>query len=73
MKLWQHLNHYINTYLHKECDKAIFIRCFIVTAETLIWPVIFLLFCSWRPAEEYLFATLRYITKTIREVSIQDS
>ena len=37
--------------------KTGFIRCFIVTAESLIWPVVFLFFFSWWLAEEYyLFA-----------------
>ena len=38
--------------------KTSFIRYFIVTAENLIWPVVFLFFYSWWPAEEYLFAAL---------------
>ena len=28
-----------------------FIHCFIVTAENLIWPLFFFIFCSWWPAE----------------------
>ena len=32
--------------------KTIFICCFIVTAENLIWLVVFLFFCLWWPAEE---------------------
>ena len=43
----QHLNQYINIYLHRECRKTSFIRCFIVTTKTLIWPVVFRFFCSW--------------------------
>ena len=37
----QHLNQYINIYLHRECHKINFIRYFIVTAENLIESVIF--------------------------------
>ena len=33
--LWQHLDQYINIYLHRECCKTSFI-CFVVTAENLI-------------------------------------
>ena len=36
----QHLNQYINIYFHRECRKTSF-NCFIVTAENLIWPVVF--------------------------------
>ena len=31
----QHLNEYINIYLHKECRKTSFVCCFIVTVENL--------------------------------------
>ena len=48
------------SFLHRECCKTSFIRCFIVTAENLVGPVVFLFFCSWWPAEEYLFAALRW-------------
>ena len=33
---WKHLNKHINIYLHRECCKASFICCFIVTAKTSI-------------------------------------
>ena len=36
----QHLNQYNDIHLHRECRKTSFI-CFIVTAENLIWPVIY--------------------------------
>ena len=50
---------YINIYLHRECGKTSFIHCLIETAENLIWPVVFLFFCSWWLTEEqYLFAAL---------------
>ena len=42
-----HLNHYFIIYLLRECRKTSFIRCFIVTAENLIWPVVFSFFCLW--------------------------
>ena len=32
----QHLNQYINIYLHRECCKTGFICCFIVTAENIV-------------------------------------
>ena len=32
----QHLNQYIYIYLHRECRKSSFIRCFIMTAENSI-------------------------------------
>ena len=32
----QHLNQYINIYLHRECHKTSFIHCFIVTIKNLI-------------------------------------
>ena len=44
----QQLNQYINIYLDREGRK----NSFIVTAENLIWPVVFLFFCSWWPAEK---------------------
>ena len=31
-------------YLHRKCCRTSFICCFIMTAENLIWPVVFLLF-----------------------------
>ena len=33
---WEHLNQYINIYLHRECPKTSFICCFIVTTKNLI-------------------------------------
>ena len=42
----QQLNQYINIYLDRECRK----NSFIVTAENLIWPVVFFFF--WWPAEK---------------------
>ena len=42
----QQLNQYINIYLLRECRQT----SFIVTAENLIWPVVFLFF--WWPAEK---------------------
>ena len=38
--------------------KTSFICYFVLTAENLIWPVIFLFFSSWWPTREYLFAAL---------------
>ena len=32
-------------HLHRERGKTSVIRCFIVTAKKLIWPVVFLFFC----------------------------
>ena len=52
MTLRQHLNRCIKFYLQRECHEISFICCFDVTAENLIWPVVFLFFCSWWPAEE---------------------
>ena len=59
MTLRQHLNRCIKFYLQRECHEISFICCFDVTAENLIWLVVFLFFCSWWPAEEYLFAALQ--------------
>ena len=33
---WQHLDQYVNIYLHRECCKTSFICCFTVTTENLI-------------------------------------
>ena len=52
------MNQYINIYLHWKCRKTSFIYFFIVTAKNLILLVVFLFFCSWWLAEEYLFVTL---------------
>ena len=55
----QHLNQYINIYLHRECCKTSFLYCFIVDAKNLIWLAFFLFFGSCWPKEElYLFAVL---------------
>ena len=55
----QHLNQYINSYLHRECCKTSFIYCFIVNAKNLIWLPFFLFSGSCWPKEElYLFAVL---------------
>ena len=59
----QHLNQSINIYLHRDCHETSFIRCFIVTAENLIWwPVVFLFLCSWWPAEENFSIAALYQT-----------
>ena len=53
-------NTWTNTLTFIYIDNVImtsFIRYFIVTAENLIW-LVFLFFCSWWPAEKYLFAAL---------------
>ena len=55
----QHLNQYINIYLHRECCKTSFIYCFAATTENLIWLMFFLFSDSCWPTEElYLFAVL---------------
>ena len=41
---WQHLNQFINIYLHREFRKASFICCSIVTVKNVIWLMIFLFF-----------------------------
>ena len=46
-------------HLHREFHKTSFVVVFSVTAKNLIWPVVFLIFCSWWPAEEYLSAAMR--------------
>ena len=51
-------------YLHRKCCKTSFIYCFILTTKNLIWPVLFLFFCSWWLAEEYLFAVLWNVAYT---------
>ena len=43
-------------YLHREYCKTSFICSLIATTKNLIWLVVFLFFCSWWLAEEYLFA-----------------
>ena len=57
----------LNSVLHREYHKTSFIHCFIVTAKNLIWPVVFLFFCSWWPAEEYLFEALSNSGRQILE------
>ena len=47
----QYITRTLNSFLHRACFKTSFIRCFIT--------VVFLFFCSWIPAEEYLFAALK--------------
>ena len=42
----------LNSVLHRKCRKTSFICCFIVTGKNFIWPVVFIFFCSWWPAEE---------------------
>ena len=42
----------LNSAVHRECRKTSFICCFIVIAKNLFWPMVFIFFCSWWPAEE---------------------
>ena len=50
-----------NSLFNKECLKTSFIYYFLATVQNLFWQVIFLFFCSWWLAEEYLFAVLWYM------------
>ena len=52
---WNCGNIWTNTllFIYKEnVVRPSFVCCFIVTAKILIWPLIFLFFCSWLLAEE---------------------
>ena len=60
MKLWNSntWTNTLNLLLYRECCKASFICCFLMTAKNLIWLVLFLFFCSWWLTKEYLLAVL---------------
>ena len=69
IKQRQHLNQYINIYLHRECCKTSFISCFIVTAKNLIWLVVFLFSGSCWPTEELYLLPVLLINSHVPTIS----
>ena len=63
------LNQYINIYLHRECCKTSFILLLYFDHWKFNLTGVFLFFCSWWPAEEYLQRCYWESNEKHREIS----